>query len=434
MELFTRFKKDYLNYLVSIILPAFISGISIPIFKWLLGAEGYGLFALWLNAILLTTSFITGWLVQSIIRFFPASNDKQDFAQKSFRLLMFSLPIAIIPAGILAWYASRKVMLLVLGIVALISSSFQFAILPLAQSFFLSRKIITSEIIRTVIYFAGGILLIKLTSLPFLTSLLVAVAVSYSCSFTYLYSICRKKAQQEIPDKTVTSNSPILIKKFYSYGAPLSLWFVFSYLISYVDKLFSFHLFGATYQGNYQAMFDFIGKSITLLITPVISALFPLLTAAYESGNRKEIRGFMSKIFLYEFSGFILVSIGYWIFGADLLFHILNIPETFNYKVIGFLIICGTFIWQLAILVHKRFELNLKTKFLLIAVLIALLCQLALYYFLKDTKNELTAPLGFLLASLVYFILVSLPEITLVIKNQNRRRIENKLKTNRGSR
>lgn len=419
MELFARFKKDYFNYLVSIILPALISGVSIPVFKRMLGAEGYGQFALWLNAILLTTSFITGWLVQSIIRFFPASTDKRDFYQRSLRLLILALPIAIIPAGILAWTISGKAILVVLCIVALISSSFQFAILPVAQSFFLSRKIITSEIIRTVIYFAGGILLITLTDLHYLTSLLLAVAISYICSFTFLYKTCNSRTHREPVADTAESNSSQLIRKFYSYGAPLSLWFVFTYLLTYIDKLFSIHAFGATYQGNYQAMFDFIGKSITLLITPVISALFPLLTAAYESGNRKEIRGFMIKIFLYEFSGFILVSIGYWLFGADLLFYVLDIPKTFNYELIGFIIICGTFVWQLAILIHKRFELNLKTKFLLIAVIIAFLCQVSFYYLMRETGNELAAPLGFLIASLVYFTIVSLPELGSILKMQN---------------
>lgn len=416
MEIFTRFKKDYFNYLASIILPALISGISIPVFKRLLGAEGYGHFALWLNAILLITSFITGWLVQSIIRFFPASNDKKDFYQKSLRLLILVLPLAIIPGMIVAWNVSGNIIYVILGVVALISSSFQFAILPVAQSFFLSRKIITSELIRTTIYFGGGILLLVFTGINYLTALLLAVVTSYISSFIYLYSICRKRAVSFPQEKAIESNTPRLVRRFYSYGIPLSLWFVFSYLLSYVDKLYSIKFLGATYQGNYQAIFDFLGKSITLLITPVISALFPLLTAAYESGNRKDIKKFMTKIFLYEFAGFVVAGIAYWIFGADLLFYILDTPKTFTYKMIGFIIICGTFVWQLAILVHKRFELNLKTRFLLFAVITAFLGQLIFYYLLRQSGNELAAPLGFLLASLIYFFMVSLPELGIILK------------------
>src|SRR6185312_9547600 len=98
MDLFSRFKKDYFNYLVSIILPALISGISIPVFKHLLGAEGYGKFSIWLNAVLIITAVSSGWITQSIIRLFPASENKYSFSKNAIKLsietqLLFFAPV-----------------------------------------------------------------------------------------------------------------------------------------------------------------------------------------------------------------------------------------------------------------------------------------------------------------------------------------------------
>lgn len=86
MDLFLKFRKDYFNYLISIILPALISGISIPLFKHVLGASGYGNFSLWFNAVLILTSTLSGWIAQSIILFYPSSSNKRLFANKSFIL------------------------------------------------------------------------------------------------------------------------------------------------------------------------------------------------------------------------------------------------------------------------------------------------------------------------------------------------------------
>ena len=411
MDLFSRFKKDYFNYLISIILPSLISGLSIPVFKHLLGSQGYGKFSIWLNAILIITAVLSGWITQSIIRFFPASTDKHIFSKEAIILSIKTQSIFFFPVFLIAWYIGHDIFLAILCSIVLLATSIQFTVLPIIQSSFLSKKIILSETIRVFTYVGGAIFLLKLTGLSYLYSLFISVSVSYIFSLLFLVNQALKFFKEQDALENKKSETIHLFKIFFKYGAPLSLWFVFAYLVSYVDKLFMFKYWGAEIQGNYQALFDLLFRGIILAVSPIVTSLFPILTAAYVKGNNTEIRNFLKKIIIYELCGFGAVSILYWWFGADLLVYILKIPKTATFKLIGFIVICGTFIWQLSVLVQKRFELQLKSFFLLIMMAIAFFTQIIFYLIFKNWSSELLYPLGFLLSSIVYLFLISFSEL-----------------------
>ena len=103
MDIFTRFKKDYTNYFLSIIIPSLINGLSIPVLKHLLGAEGYGYYALYFNAMLIANVLISGWLSQSILRFHAKAADKARFAAQSFFVSCLLPAMLFLPACIIVW-------------------------------------------------------------------------------------------------------------------------------------------------------------------------------------------------------------------------------------------------------------------------------------------------------------------------------------------
>lgn len=417
MDLFLKFKKDYFNYLISIILPALISGISIPLFKHVLGASGYGNFSLWFNAVLILTSTLSGWISQSIILFYPSSNNKRSFSNKALLLSLRTQLLFLVPCFLIVWLISGDVFFAFLFSIALIFTSLQFSVLPIIQSGFLSRKIIFSELIRIVSYVGFALLLLKFSGLKNLYSLFIAIIIAYAFSLLYLL---RQSARffENIELGRITKKELIeLFRKFFSYGAPLSLWFVFSYLLSYTDKLFILKNFGGEVQGNYQAIFDLLSKSIILIISPVVTSLFPILTSAYTSGNKNEIRNLLKKLIFYEAGGFALVSLLYWLFGADVLFIILKIPDTIIFKWMGFIVISATFTWQIAILVQKRFELKLRSLYLLSMIMIAFFVQIIFYIIFKNYNNPLLYPLGYLLATIIYLFLISVSELVTISKS-----------------
>lgn len=407
MDLFSRFRKDYINYLISIIVPTIITAVSIPLFKQLLGSKGYGNFSITFNTVLLCTATLTGWVSQSVIRFMPASNNKSSFVQQSVILSAITQAIFFVPVFLIVWYLKADVLMALFFSITLFVTSLQFSVLAISQTVFLSKKSIFSELIRTVSYITVALILLKYSNLHYMYALFISIILSYLLSFLYLRNQIQKLLQSEAENNAEAELLQPLFKKFIAYGGPLSLWFVFAYLITLTDKYFILQMAGAEVQGNYQAMFDLLYKSISVIVSPVIISMFPLLTTAYQKGETEKIKKLLFTILGFELLGMLLACGGYWWFGADILFHIIKIPVTFQYKLMGLVVIAGTFMWLMAMVVHKRYELRLKSNFLLLMIIIAFASQLLLYVFCSGSKNILLYPIGYALSSVVYLFLVS---------------------------
>jgi O-antigen/teichoic acid export membrane protein len=412
MDIFSRFKKDYVNYLVSIIIPVIINAASIPLFKRILGAEGYGLFSVSFNSVLLLTATLTGWITQSIIRFYPASNNKKAFIKGAVSISLATQLLFFVPTLLAVWYIRQDALLALLFALALLVTSLQFSMLAVSQSVFLSGKNIYSEIIRTVSYLGLALLLLLATPVYYMYALFSAIIISYLLSYLYL----RKQSQQLFfakanPSIAASGSEPTssksLWKEFMRYGGPLSLWFVFAYLLSLIDKFFLLRAHGAYVQGNYQAVFDFLSRSITVLISPITTSLFPLLTTAYELGKKRDIKKLLARILLVELAAMLVAGAAYWWFGADILFSLIHVPKTGEYKWMGLLVIAGTFTWQMAIVIQKRYELKFMSVTLLVMVALAFVFQLLLYVIAGNNSNPILYPAGFALSALVYLLFVS---------------------------
>lgn len=423
MDLFSRFKKDYLNYLVSIVIPVIITSLSIPLFKQILGAEGYGNFSITFNSVLLCTAILSGWIWPSILRYFPSSNNKKSFTRQAMLLSVIAQSIFFLPVLLTVWYLKADFLTALFFALALFITSLQFSLLALGQSVFLSKKSIRYELIRAVTYITSALLLLKFTGINYMYSLFSAIIFSYLLSFIYLLKQIRKKLSSDYQTEknAAAENLGTMFKQFISYGGPLALWFVFASLITLIDKFFILNTLGAEVQGNYQAMFDFLSKSITIIITPIIISLFPLLTAAFEMGQKDEIKRLLIKIILFETAGLVVAMVCYWWFGAAILFSIIHIPDTFEYKLTGLIVIAATFIYQIAMVVQKKFELLFKNRFLFFMLIAAFSVQMIFYFSFNKMHNQLIFPAGYLLATSVYLILISFSDALLFIKKYQRR-------------
>ncbi len=417
MELFKTFKKDYFNYLISIIFPSIISGISVPIFKHILGPENYGYFSIWLNAILILVAVLSSWISQSVLRFYQESENKQAFIQKTIMICLKTQLLFFVPAFLVAYFFSNEIITSVLSVLLLIVISHQFSVLAIIQSGFLSKKVIWSELLRTTSFFVISIFLLTYTKIIFIQSLLLSTLISYFLSLIYLFiQLKRKWIKNEISNSLIIDFK--LLSSFLKYGAPMSLWFIFFYLLSYVDKIFMLKFCGPVFQGNYQAIFDLIYKSIGIIISPVTTSLFPILVLAYQNSNTIEIKKLLKKILIFEMAALIITSFMYWVFGANLLLHILKINPTNTYKWIGFIVLLTGFIWQFSMLIHKKFELKKQSKVLLLLIFVSFTAQLLFYFLFQNYNSPLIFPLGFLLSALMYLFLISFGELITILKQK----------------
>jgi len=377
-------------------------GLSIPLLKHLLGAKGYGNFSIWFNGMLIAAAILSGWITQSVLRLYNTSEHKRSFTRQMLRINMATQIIVCIPILLIVWWLSGDIILAIMFTTALFVVSFQLPIMAVSQSGFLSKKNIYSEIIRATTYISIALLLLYFTQLYYLYTLFVAII------FSYLFSVLYLRRQINFSESSIIENeeggiyAKSLAKQFLQYGAPLSLWFVFSYNATYIDKLFVIKNFGMEAQGNYQAIFDLLSRTLMVVISPIVTSLFPLLTLAYKRGEVVAIKQLIRKIILIELVSYCIVSLLYWWFGADLVFWLLKTEHTNINKWIGFWVITGTFIWLIAVVFHKKFELKMQSWLLLLVIAFAFLIQLVLYLFLQDKVGLLLYPVCYTVSGFVY--------------------------------
>ena len=150
-------------------------------------------------------------------------------------------------------------------------------------------------------------------------------------------------------------------------------------------------------------------RGITILVMPVLVTLMPLLSREHQAGNTAGIKQLLRKIIIYQILVLLGISVSYFLFAKDLLFMLLKIPDNENYGIAGFLLIVSAFLWQMAMVIHKRHELELKTNHMLWYIILAFFAQIFFYYIFYDHHNFLIFPMGCLMDSLCYLILVSFP-------------------------
>lgn len=329
-------------------------------------------------------------------------------------VLMFHV-FLFLPNLFLSYYFTHDITLSVLICISVFAMGLQSSLMVKAQANFLSSKTIYSETIRTGGYFLLSWLTLHFTPLDETHALFLSSIFAFSASSAYLMLAISKKMKLLPSPSSETTTNPDSFRemaiRFFRYGFPLSLWFIVVYFFSYIDKIILLKKMGAEVQGNYQAMFDLLSKGFTLFISPVLISLMPLLSVAYKEGRVEEITKLLKKIIAVEFLAFLLVVVLYFSFGADLLLFILKVPDLKVYVHSGLIIIAGTFLWQMAMVLNKQYELKLQSNRLLLFAGITLLVQLVYFYYFYQSLTTLFIAGGYLLSSFVYLVLVALPWI-----------------------
>jgi O-antigen/teichoic acid export membrane protein len=398
-----RFGLHYKNYVISIIIPAVINGLSIPLLKNWLGAAAYGQYALYFNAMLITNLGLSTWLSQSVLRFRIVATDKPRFDQQALQMAG-TIGIGALPlvAFIIGWWSGNWLVGLLFGLLLWLAT-IQLVLQSLIQASFLSRQAIYAEAIRMISWLISSTLLLWI-GLPFLPALLAALLFSYLLCSGYLYRKVGMKLW--FPMKYQVDKK--LFQQLFRYGWPLSVWFLLYYMSGYVDKLYTLRKFGPEVQGHYSALYDFTARSLILLLAPVLTAVTPLLAETFEKGQQTTIWPLLCRIMIIEAIGLVLIIGLYMTFGYKLLFAFLRIPPVETYYYNGLLFIIGTLLWQLGLLLQKPLELKQKTGLLLISIIGSIGVQLVLYCLFSRYAGPQLYPSGYCLAACCYLVIIAL--------------------------
>jgi O-antigen/teichoic acid export membrane protein len=401
-----RFRRDVTFYLLGIVIPGGINFLAIPVFKHMLGESAYGQFTLLFTAMLISNTALVGWIGQSVIRVGMKVDQKEQFMSYSLWVsLLITLLAALASLFLLSWMGfSWRLSLLFAA--SLVGSSQQVTLVAISQTFFRARLTMTTEALRVISFFAVGFCLLYFTGNSHgIEKLFLALLVSSVSSSLAL--VAGNHLSVHLMRLPLWAELKRVARSLFHYGIFLTLWFFLNYAMIYGDRYLVAYQYGNEVAGNYTALFDMIARSISLLGTPVLAAIFPIVTHEYEAGNRKAIDKLIRHVTWAEVAALLLGLAIYFLFGYDLLARILHLPSgDERYYWAGALVLSGSVIGQMGMLLHKRLELAKQTRQMLACVAMAFAVGMSLAFMLVKPWGILGTSLSYLAATSTYALLV----------------------------
>ena len=408
--------KLFLNslfiYILSLLTSGLISFISIPLIIKLYGLELYGSFSLIQNIILIFISFGCGWLNQCILRF---NNNSSNFKITIFQLyLILIVPLSLLSFATL-YFVNSNVFVIILATITIFFGGISALSVTFYQSKFIAKKSFYFEFIRVVVFFLLIVVFYYLFSkFDNLIRLTFSFFLSYFISFLFLLKIDFKFFVISVKMFFSKINKSYFLlffkenKYLFHYGLPLALWFTMSSLLNVSDRYIISHYLNKEDLGIYSAVYDLLFKGITLLYAPILVAGYPILTDKYNQNKKKVAYQFLKKLVLLEICIFVVVIIIAYFLKSYFIETIVGIPISEKSLGIVMPIIVGAFIWQLAMLVHKPLEFELKTKVMLVLIVITLIVNVSLNLLFIKTYGIMFAAYSTLFSAFLYLILVIL--------------------------
>jgi len=403
------FLNNFSIYFLGLIFSGLISFVTIPLIVKYYGIESYGTFSLVQNVILVLISFGGGWLNQCVLRFNDYSTN---FKFTIFQLyFVVFLPLSLVCFGIFT-LMEAGILISILGTSTMFLGSLVALSIVFYQSKFNARISFYFDFIRIFIFVLMVLTFnFVLYHIPSLQRLMLSFFISYLISFFFLLKIDFKflKISVDLFIKKFNRDYFIFLFKennyLFHYGWPLALWFTISSLLNVSDRYIIDYYLTDKELGIYSAIYDLLYKGVSLLYAPILVAGFPIMTQKYNSGNKKEAFQFLKKLILFEIFIFLGVAIVGFFSKSFFIEHIIGFPVTIDSLELVMPIICGAFVWQLAMLVHKPLEFELKTKTMLLFIVIALLINVVLNIIFIPKYGIIFASYTTIFSALVYLML-----------------------------
>jgi len=403
------FINNFSIYFLGLLSSGLISFITIPLIVKYYGVDGYGSFSLVQNVILVLISFGGGWLNQCVLRF---NNYSTHFKFSIFQLFLITFfPISLLCFGILT-LMDVGILIATMGTVTMFLGSLVALSIVFYQSKFNARKSFYFDFVRIVVF----VLMVLsfhfvLGELSSLLRLILSLFISYLLSFFFLLRIDFRffKISIDLFIKKVNRNYFASLFKqhhyLFQYGWPLALWFTISSLLNVSDRYIIGYYLTEKDLGTYSAIYDLLYKGITLLYAPILVAGFPIMTQKYNSGNKSDALRFLKKLIFFETIIFIVLLVAAYFLKSFFIIKIVGIAATEQSVDLVLPIVCGAFIWQLAMLVHKPLEFELKTKTMLLFSAVALAVNLVLNIVFIPIYGIVFASYSTVLCALFYLLL-----------------------------
>lgn len=266
-------------YLLASGLPGLINFLAIYLYTRLLTPEEYGRYALIVAGVGLFNVVFFQWLRLALLRFFPAyEHDPRPLIST----LLASFAIALLLTGCagfaiaLLWPSPTLRPFILLGITLLWATAWFELNLELSRIQLMPKRYGAMATFKSVTALAVGtsLTLIGLNAYGPLLGLLLGLLFAGA----YGLRIAIWHVKPALDRETLSD--------LFRYGAPLTATFALAYIVSASDRLILAFFMGETEAGLYSAPYDLANQSLTLAMTIVNLAAYPLAVRALKSAGK----------------------------------------------------------------------------------------------------------------------------------------------------
>ena len=253
-EIISKIKGSQITtYFIAKTIPAIFGYFFVLLTVKLYGLEIYGKYSLFLSQIVLLSTIVIGYFNIGQTRYYTKISQNEYESAKTLAFILASISIIIFLLFFTNYYKGIDIFVLIFFAFAFIFYRVRITNLQVTLR---SKKFLYSEVIRSL-------LLVIFPSLFWfwfsksLEGLVISIAATFLIA--YLFSAKTKKFNFDF-------NSALkVLKLFFKYSWPLSLFVFITQGFQFTDKLFITHFLGETENGAYCSTYDVVYKSFVFI-------------------------------------------------------------------------------------------------------------------------------------------------------------------------
>lgn len=265
--------------------PALASVIALMVFTRLMSPGQFGEYSLTVNIASTAVAVLANFLIIGLGRFEPTLNTSEERARLHSTVLVTSLVISLCLMLIV-------VVLSLLSFLPKLSVDYFFVVVIffLTVYLMLSQRLLNANLepIKYGVSVAlKNIILLLLGTIGLILGYGVTAVLASLAVASIIAALPAWKLWEKITFKRF--DFPML-KRIWSYGAPLTLLYVFVMIISFSDRIFIDVMLGSSYVGLYSVGYDFTEYTLAIIASIIHLAAFPIILKAYEKDGDDKAR------------------------------------------------------------------------------------------------------------------------------------------------
>jgi O-antigen/teichoic acid export membrane protein len=359
-----------LPYAVSKVIPGAAGFLGVLLFIRLAGPAAYGVYSIAFAAAVFTCSLSTGWLQQASLRFAGDRAAPWHFVSRRSVWAVFvaaGITTAVIVSVTL--HDWRPAVAVGAGLLAA-SLAAQGLIVTLLQSELKPGKVVVAEAVRALLQIGvpvAALLMFARTG----TTLLLAMACAVTVTVVVLpFGRQLLRAPSRVRAASDAGARQSTLRTWWSYGWPMSLWLSIAAVLQFSDRILIARWRGTGEAGAYAGMYDIINGGLAVCLFSITMAAHPRVSRLWNEGRpgdalRENRRALRAQVVL--FAPLLVVAV---LARGTLVRIVLNSAAPRSVAIVLPLLM-GAFLWQLALTVHKRLELERRTRLMLLFVVVA---------------------------------------------------------------